>query len=137
LLYVYIGSNVVKWLSWKLLYKYVGEGDPKIYPKHLNKLPVLEFVLRVKYQPYYHHSSVLGVSRDPAIIKKIKSHLQPNEIQPEEQQLDDVLCACPVHFFIIDLTVSFSFIYIWFSILLLLNIIYDKPTQSFILEKNN
>jgi len=60
----------------------VGEDDPKIYPKHLDKLLGLEFALRVKYQPYYHHSSVLGVSCDPAVIKKIKSHLQPDEIQP-------------------------------------------------------
>jgi len=97
-----------------LLYKYVGEDDPKIYPKHLNKLLVLEFVLRVKYQPYYHQSSVLGVSRDPVVINKIKSHLQP-----EEQQLDEVLCVCPILFLIIDLTVSFSVTYIWFSILLL------------------
>jgi hypothetical protein len=57
----------------------VDEDDPKIYPKHLDKLLDLEFALRVKYQPYYHQSSVLGVSRDLAVIKKIKSHLQPEE----------------------------------------------------------
>ena len=39
----------------------VGEDDPKIYPKHLDKLLGLEFALCVKYQPYYHHSFVLCV----------------------------------------------------------------------------
>jgi len=58
----------------------VSDDDPKIYPKHLDKLLDLEFALRVKYEPYYHQSSVLGVSRDPAVIKKIKSHIQPHEI---------------------------------------------------------
>lgn len=88
----------------------VDEDDPKIYQKHLYKLLGLEFVLRVNHQPYYHQSFVLGVSRDPVVIKKIKSHLQP-----EEQQLDEVLCVCRVLFLIIDLTVSFSVTYIWFS----------------------
>jgi hypothetical protein len=62
------------------LRKNMQEDDPKIYPKHLDKLLGLEFALHVKYQPYYHQSFVLGVSIDPAVIEKIKSHLQPDEI---------------------------------------------------------
>jgi len=52
----------------------VGDDDPKIYPKHLDNLLVLELALRVKYQPYYHQSSILGFSCDPTVIQKIKCH---------------------------------------------------------------
>lgn len=55
----------------------VGEDDPLIYPTHLDKLLGLEFAFRAKYQPRYHQSSVLGFSRDPAGIEKIKAHLHP------------------------------------------------------------
>jgi len=47
----------------------VVEDDPKIYPRHLDKMLGLELALRVKYQPYYHQSSVLGFSLDPAVIR--------------------------------------------------------------------
>ncbi|AES71801.2 tyrosine kinase family protein [Medicago truncatula] len=58
----------------------------EIYPGHLDKMLGLELALRVKYQPYYHQSSVLGFSLDPAVIRRIRSHLHPREVQPQEQQ---------------------------------------------------
>jgi len=72
----------------------VGEDDPMIYPKHLDNLLGLELALRVKYQPYYHQSSVLGFSSDPVVIQKIKCHLHPNEMQSDVQEVDEVCCFC-------------------------------------------
>lgn len=68
------------------MFFYVGEDDPKIYPKHLDKMLETEFIFRVKYQRYYHQSSVLKCTRDEAVIKNIKFQMQPDEIQPEEIQ---------------------------------------------------
>jgi len=69
----------------------VGEDDPMIYPKHLDNLLGLELALRVKYQPYYQQSSVQGFTSDPAVIQRIKCHLQPNE-QSNVQEVDEVYC---------------------------------------------
>lgn len=67
----------------------VDEDDPMIYPKHLDNLLGLELALRVKYQPYYHQSSVQGFSSDPAVIRKIKQHLHPDGMQSDAQQVDE------------------------------------------------
>lgn len=72
---------------------FFGEDDPKIYPGHLDKMLGLELALRVKYQPYYHQFSVLGFSLDPAVIRRIRSHLHPREVQPQEQQANGVSYA--------------------------------------------
>jgi hypothetical protein len=69
----------------------VGEDDPMIYPKHLDNLLGLELALRVKYQPYYQQSSVQGFTSDPAVIQRIKCHLQPNE---QSDEVDEVYCIC-------------------------------------------
>lgn len=58
------------------MFFYVGEDDPKIYPKHLDKMLETKFIFRVKYQR--------GKNRDEAVIKNIKFQMQPDEIQPEE-----------------------------------------------------
>lgn len=72
----------------------VGEDDPHIYPEVLDKLLEIEFALRVKYQPYYHQASVNAFSRDETVIKKIKAHLHPDEIQSEVQKINEVRCGC-------------------------------------------
>ena len=72
----------------------VGEDDPMIYPKHLDKLLGLELVLRVKYQPYYHQSSVQSYSSDPAVILRIKRHLRPDGAEADVQEVHEVCCIC-------------------------------------------
>jgi len=47
---------------------FFGEDNPKIYPRHLNKMFGLEPALRVKYQPYYHQSSVKMITHLMTII---------------------------------------------------------------------
>lgn len=59
----------------------VGEDDPHIYPKILDKLLRIEFALRVKYQPYFRQASVNAFSRDEVVIKKIKDHLHSHDKQ--------------------------------------------------------
>lgn len=67
----------------------VGKYDPLIYPKHLDNLLGLELALRVKYQPYYHQSSVQGFSSDPAVIQRIKRHLHPDGMQSDVQEVNE------------------------------------------------
>ncbi|AES66044.2 DUF223 domain protein [Medicago truncatula] len=69
--------------------QHVGEDYPHIYPEVLDKLLEIEFALRVKYQPYYHQASVNAFSRDETVIKKIKAHLHPDEIQSEVQKINE------------------------------------------------
>ncbi|KAF1865958.1 hypothetical protein Lal_00041655, partial [Lupinus albus] len=48
-----------------------GEDDPKAFPLVLDELLARTMVLRVKVQPSYNQSSVIRLSEDPNLIKKV------------------------------------------------------------------
>lgn len=85
----------------------VDEDDPMIYPTHLDKLLGLELALRVKYQAYYHQSSVQGFSSDAAVIERIKRHLRPDGMQSDVQEVDEVLLRLFVDSFYLQLICLF------------------------------
>ncbi|KAF1866006.1 hypothetical protein Lal_00041704 [Lupinus albus] len=48
-----------------------GEDDPKAFPLLLDELLARTMVLRVKVQPSYNQSSIIRLSEDPNLIKKV------------------------------------------------------------------
>ncbi|KAF1881945.1 hypothetical protein Lal_00038589 [Lupinus albus] len=52
-----------------------GEDDPKAFPLVLNELLARTMVLRVKVQPSYNQSSMIRLSEDPNLIKKVRDQI--------------------------------------------------------------
>ncbi|CAL0315151.1 unnamed protein product [Lupinus luteus] len=48
-----------------------GEDDPKAFPLSLDELLARTMALRIKVQPSYNQSSVIRLSEDPNLIKKV------------------------------------------------------------------
>ncbi|KAF1866291.1 hypothetical protein Lal_00024295 [Lupinus albus] len=57
-----------------------GEDDPKTFPLVLDELLARTMVLRVKVQPSYNPSSVIRLSEDPNLIKKVLSQIGVFEV---------------------------------------------------------
>ncbi|XP_039687881.1 uncharacterized protein [Medicago truncatula] len=112
----------------------VDEDDPMIYPTHLDKLLGLELALRVKYQAYYHQSSVQGFSSDAAVIERIKRHLRPDGMQSDVQEVDEtVVNNDPTQLF--ELRSTSSSVECSKVIPTHVNIVGNNPTQSVKVEQ--
>ncbi|KAF1862375.1 hypothetical protein Lal_00026906 [Lupinus albus] len=57
-----------------------GEDDPKAFPLVLDELLARTMVLRVKVQPSYNQSSVVRLSEDPNLIKKVLDQIGVFEV---------------------------------------------------------
>ncbi|KAF1885863.1 hypothetical protein Lal_00042737 [Lupinus albus] len=57
-----------------------GEDDPKAFPLVLGELLARTMVLRVKVQPFYNQSSVIRLSKDVNLIKKVLDQIGVFEV---------------------------------------------------------
>ncbi|CAL0305323.1 unnamed protein product [Lupinus luteus] len=65
-----------------------GEDDPKAFPLSLDELLARTMALRVKVQPSYNQSSVIRLSEDPNLIKKVLDQIGMFEV------VDQFYCFC-------------------------------------------
>ncbi|KAF1862315.1 hypothetical protein Lal_00026843 [Lupinus albus] len=57
-----------------------GEDDPNAFPLVLDELLARTMVLRVKIQPSYNQSSIIRLSEDPNLIKKVLDQIEVFEV---------------------------------------------------------
>ncbi|KAF1895870.1 hypothetical protein Lal_00037987 [Lupinus albus] len=109
-------NNVCGWEA-----RMEGEDDPKVFPLVLDELLARTMVLRVKVQPSYNQSSLIRLSEDPNLIKKVLDQIGVFESMSITANHD------PVHFQVVTPAMRLS---AEFDLDLLQSLVYNSTQLS-------